>query len=108
MTRKSTKKPRNRMPRGRTPAMCQAGAEAIEAAGGVGACHRALRALTDRRLDRTTLYRWRESGVTAEWVLALEHVSGVSRHRLRPDIYPLGESPRSVRGAPAKLDAASA
>lgn len=87
--------------------MCQAACEAIDAAGGVTPCHRALIALTDRRLDRTTPYRWRESGVTAEWVLAVEHVSGVSRHRLRPDIYPLGEAPRPERSTPARLDAAN-
>jgi DNA-binding transcriptional regulator YdaS (Cro superfamily) len=41
----------------------------------------------------------------AEWVLTLERESGVSRHALRPDIYPLDESgshplPSDVRSVP--------
>ena len=31
---------------------------------------------------------WTKNGVPAVWVLLIEHVSGVSRHKLRPDIYP--------------------
>lgn len=33
--------------------------------------------------------KWLEKGVPAERVLEIERVSGVSRHELRPDLYPL-------------------
>lgn len=39
-------------------------------------------------VDRITLYRWGRKGVPAERVLEVERITGVSRHDLRPDIYP--------------------
>ncbi len=39
------------------------------------------------------LQKWRKSGrVPAERVLPLEKASGVSRHELRPDLYPPSDS----------------
>lgn len=35
---------------------------------------------------RTALYAW--SRVPAEYVLKIEKVTGISRNRLRPDLYP--------------------
>lgn len=39
-------------------------------------------------------------GVPAEWVLRVEAASGVSRHELRPDLYPVAET-RALNGAAA-------
>jgi DNA-binding transcriptional regulator YdaS (Cro superfamily) len=32
---------------------------------------------------------WKKRGIPAEWVLKVEAVTGVSRHDIRPDLYPL-------------------
>ena len=37
---------------------------------------------------RSTVLRWETRRIPAERVLALEELTGVSRHDLRPDIYP--------------------
>lgn len=39
---------------------------------------------------RVTLYNWMKKRVPAERVLDLERLSGVSRHDIRPDLYPRG------------------
>ncbi|WP_018694235.1 helix-turn-helix domain-containing protein [Algicola sagamiensis] len=41
------------------------------------------------------VWNWlnRDKKVPAEMVIPIEKVSGVSRHELRPDIYPLPEKP---------------
>lgn len=39
---------------------------------------------------------WKVRGIPAERVLAIEKVSGVKRHELRPDLYPL---PRKRKAA---------
>ena len=39
-------------------------------------------------VNKTTVMRWEENGVPAERVLDLERQWGISRHDLRPDIYP--------------------
>lgn len=61
--------------------------EAIERAGG--------RAMLGRALDISgqAISQW--DRCPAERVLAVEAASGVSRHRLRPDLYPLPNSPTS-------------
>lgn len=53
---------------------------AIEKAGGTTALAAAL------GIKAPSIYSWQR--VPAERVLEVERVSGVSRHRLRPDIYP--------------------
>lgn len=57
--------------------------KAVEAAGSQSALARAL-AITPQAVQK-----WEETGrVPAERVLRIESVTGVSRHDLRPDIYP--------------------
>lgn len=43
-----------------------------------------------------TVSSWLMRGLPAERVLAVEAVSGVSRHRLRPDLYPVETTPSTV------------
>lgn len=40
------------------------------------------------------VWNWlnRDARVPAEFVLPIEHATGVSRHELRPDLYPVEES----------------
>lgn len=42
-------------------------------------------------IGQTAISNWlnRESGVPAERVLKIEEATGVSRHELRPDLYPI-------------------
>lgn len=42
-------------------------------------------------VTRAALHQWRR--VPAERVLELERVTGVSRHDIRPDIYPRDDAP---------------
>lgn len=53
---------------------------AIERAGGITALARGL------GITHNAIYSWQR--VPAERVLDVERLSGVSRHDLRPDIYP--------------------
>ena len=39
-------------------------------------------------VNKTTVLRWEYRGVPAERVLEIERVHGISRHELRPDLYP--------------------
>ena len=43
-------------------------------------------------VTRQALYQWRR--VPADRVLLIEGLTGVSRHELRPDLYPLPEAER--------------
>ena len=59
------------------------------------ALDRAIRAATSgvalaRLLDVSpmTISQWKVRGVPAKRVLSIEQATGVSRHELRPDIYP--------------------
>lgn len=57
--------------------------QAIEKAGSQGRLARAL------GLKQQTIFGWKERGkVPAERVIEVERLTGVSRHDLRPDIYP--------------------
>jgi DNA-binding transcriptional regulator YdaS (Cro superfamily) len=59
--------------------------KAIDTAGGLTALGRKI-GVTPQRI-----YNWRRSGkIPANQVLAIERATGVSRHSMRPDIYPLG------------------
>ena len=42
-------------------------------------------------VNKTTVLRWEEGRIPAERVLHIERVTGVPRHRLRPDLYPASE-----------------
>jgi len=41
-------------------------------------------------VDQSTISRWLKYGPPAEEVIRLEKLTGISRHKLRPDIYPEG------------------
>lgn len=40
-------------------------------------------------VNKSTVLRWLENRLPAERVLDVERITGISRHELRPDIYPL-------------------
>lgn len=40
-------------------------------------------------VDKSTVTRWLQHRIPAERVLDVERITGVSRHELRPDIYPV-------------------
>ncbi|WP_132910251.1 YdaS family helix-turn-helix protein [Sphingomonas sp. BK235] len=69
--------------------------EAVERAGGQSATARLV------GVSQTAVWKWITEAkvLPAEHVLAVERATGVSRHLLRPDIYPLEEVGR-VNGAP--------
>ena len=54
--------------------------KAIDAAGGITSFAKSL------RIKPPSVYGW--TRVPAERVLDVERVSGISRHELRPDLYP--------------------
>jgi DNA-binding transcriptional regulator YdaS (Cro superfamily) len=54
--------------------------EAIRAAGGGAALGKAL------KLNRQAIYQW--SRVPPEHVHTVERLTGIPRHKLRPDLYP--------------------
>lgn len=55
---------------------------AIKKAGGGAALARALK----DKITRHAIYQW--SRVPAEHVSAVEQITGIPRHELRPDLYP--------------------
>lgn len=57
--------------------------EVLERAGG------ASRLAASCAVSPQAVWKWKERGrVPAERVLTVERITGVSRHRLRPDLYP--------------------
>jgi DNA-binding transcriptional regulator YdaS (Cro superfamily) len=56
--------------------------EAIKLAGGQSELSRRL-GLTPQAVQSWTIH-----GIPAKWVIRVEKETGVSRHELRPDIYP--------------------
>lgn len=87
---------------------------AVDAAGGQSATARLL------NISQGAVWKWLNSSkrLPAEHVIAVEAATGVSRHLLRPDIYPLplpteGEDPGEecgpiLVGAPAQVPCDSA
>lgn len=70
--------------------------EACKAAGGQSALARKL-----GLKSQGTISGWiADERIPAERVLAIEAATGVSRHRLRPDLYPAETSPPSTTLAP--------
>jgi len=69
---------------------------AMEKSGGGAALARQITEKTGRPtpLSRQAVYQWRH--VPAELVLIVEQISGVSRHVLRPDLYPPHETRASA------------
>ena len=49
-------------------------------------------------VTQPAVWKWLQSGkrLPAEYVLAVEAATGVSRYLLRPDIYPLSEAPQGM------------
>jgi DNA-binding transcriptional regulator YdaS (Cro superfamily) len=68
---------------------------AIELCGGQGGLARILSAAARRKVSQQRIWNavHRDRNVPAEWYLAIEQATGgrVSRHALRPDLYPGGE-----------------
>ena len=64
--------------------MTEALREAVEVAGGMQAMGGAL------GISKQAVQQWIQP--PAERVIQIERLTGVSRHRLRPDIYPLDDS----------------
>lgn len=64
--------------------------QAIEIAGGQAALARALAQRTGKPIRQGHIWAWinRSKRVPPELVLAIEAATGVSRHELRPDLYP--------------------
>lgn len=50
--------------------------------------------------NQTTVYEWMRDGrpLPAEHVLTVEAATGISRHELRPDIYPIEETGPACTG----------
>jgi DNA-binding transcriptional regulator YdaS (Cro superfamily) len=42
-------------------------------------------------VDKATVSRWMHGRIPAERVLAIEQATGISRHELRPDLYPASD-----------------
>lgn len=65
---------------------------AVDAAGGQSATARIC------EVTQPAVWKWLQSGkrLPAEHVRAVEAATGVSRHLLRPDIYPLSEAPQGI------------
>lgn len=60
--------------------------KAVKAAGGLSALSRGL------DLDRHSIRRW--NTIPAKWIIPIEHLTGVPREELRPDIF-LAPRPKS-------------
>lgn len=56
--------------------------KAIDAAGGLSALAQMM------QTSPQAVANWRVRGIPAERVLEIERATGISRHELRPDIYP--------------------
>lgn len=74
--------------------------KAIEAAGGQSALARQLREMTGKPIGQGHIWSWlnRTGAVPPEYAIPIEQITGVSRHDIRPDIYPResGQHARAV------------
>lgn len=61
---------------------------AIFAAGEDTKAAKKLSALTGKSVTQQRVAGWKKNGVPDTWVIPLEKISGISRHLIRPDIYP--------------------
>jgi DNA-binding transcriptional regulator YdaS (Cro superfamily) len=76
-------------------------AKAVRAAGSQSAFGR----LIGRR--QSTVREWLKTGkVPPEAVLAVEKATGISRHRLRPDVYGPAPTPAAAPATPSSLEPA--
>lgn len=68
--------------------------QAVRLAGGQTALAKALKG-KHPNVKQQNVWKWlRAKRVSAEFVLAIEAATGVSRHDLRPDIYPTTDTNR--------------
>lgn len=69
--------------------------KAVQAAGGQLALAKKL------GTSQSRVWNWlnRDSRIPAEFVLPIERATGVSRHELRPDLYPVEESVAAGKAA---------
>ena len=44
--------------------------------------------LNKRKPDQRDVAKWLKTGLPTKWAIPVEKVSGVSRHKLAPEIYP--------------------
>lgn len=67
---------------------------AVEKVGGQTALASKISKLTGTAIKQSDVRNWinRDKKLPAEYVLAIEKVAGVSRHELRPDIYPVEQA----------------
>jgi DNA-binding transcriptional regulator YdaS (Cro superfamily) len=80
--------------------------EAVRIAGGQTALANALR-VKHPNIRQQHVWKWlRAKRVSAEVVLAIEAATGVSRHELRPDIYPATDYDRKPPSSPSREVAA--
>jgi DNA-binding transcriptional regulator YdaS (Cro superfamily) len=65
--------------------------KAIKAANGQAALARKLSQNTGKKIGQGHIWSWlnRSETVPAEYVIPIEHVTGIARHVIRPDIYPI-------------------
>lgn len=72
---------------------------AIKASGSQAALARGLAQRTGRPIRQGHIWAWLHRGqrVPPELVIPIEELTGVSRHELRPDIYPPGSLPTEAR-----------
>lgn len=77
---------------------------AIDSAGSQVALASGLAAETGRPVRQGHIWAWlhRSNRVPAEYVLPIERLYGVSRHDLRPDLYPLENRTTAPRAAGAR------
>ena len=64
--------------------------KAISVIGGTTKLAKAISA-TGKKVRHSTVYKWMSGRVPAEYCIAIEKATGVSRHDLRPDVF--GNSP---------------
>jgi DNA-binding transcriptional regulator YdaS (Cro superfamily) len=72
-------------------------ARAITVAGGPTALARSLSKLLQKEVRHYAVCKWGRARIPAEYVLAIEQATGVSRHDLRPDIF--GPAPATREAA---------
>ena len=62
--------------------------KAVKESGGQTALANRLSEIMGRTVKAQNVQHWQKHKLPAEWVIRVEQASGVSRHELRPDIYP--------------------
>jgi DNA-binding transcriptional regulator YdaS (Cro superfamily) len=53
---------------------------------------RGVKAAADLDVTPGAIWQWAENQVPGERVIPLEKVTGISRHELRPDLYPIEDT----------------